>query len=82
MIAAGIAIDLWGAAELAHGDDERRIEHAALVQIFEQRGEGAIELRQQHFFHGIEIVAMRIVVEPALGDGHEAHAAFHQPARQ
>ena len=75
-------VDRRGAAELAHGDDERGIEHAALVQIFQQSGERAIELRQQHFLHDVEIVAVCIVVKPALGDRHEAHATFDQPSRE
>ena len=70
------------AAELTHGDHQRGVEHAALVQIFEQSRERAVEFRQQRLFHDVEIIAARVVVEPALGHGDEAHARFHQPPRQ
>src|SRR5437016_1661866 len=45
MVAAALHIQARRAAELAHRDDERFVQPAALVQIVEQRRERAIKSR-------------------------------------
>ena len=61
MIAAIVAIDRRRPAELGHDDDQCACQHAALVQIVEQGGEGPIELAEL-FDVEVEILVMRVVV--------------------
>ncbi len=42
----GTGIDPWGSAEFAARDDQHIVEHSALMQIFNERGEGLIKDRQ------------------------------------
>ena len=43
VVAARVAVDLRRAAELAHPDDQRRVEQAARLQVGHQRGPGRVE---------------------------------------
>ena len=47
MIAAGLRVDLRRAAELAHPQDRRAVEQAALVELGHQRGPAGVELGGQ-----------------------------------
>jgi hypothetical protein len=38
VVAAGVGVDARRAAELAPGDDQRRLEQAALLEILDERG--------------------------------------------
>src|ERR1051325_3457775 len=74
VLAALLRVDPRRAAELAHGDDERVVQKAAHVQVFEQRGVRLIERRQavrrqQHAPAGLAVrdadAAVRV---PDVGD--------------
>src|SRR5216684_3280107 len=45
VVAPAAWIELWRAAEFAHRQDKRRIQHSALVQIVEQGGIGHVQRR-------------------------------------
>src|SRR5438132_1634287 len=62
VIAAGLVaagVDLGRAAEFAHPDDQRPVEHAALFEVADQGGEGGIDLPGEGF-HAGEIVLVSI----------------------
>ena len=84
MIAALLLVDLRRPAELAHPDDQRRVEEAALLQIVHQSGPGRIQDATQPA-HRVEVLHVRVpakraAVEAAQGDFDERDALFHQPA--
>ena len=81
-----LRVDLRRAAELAHPDDQRRIEQAAGSQVFHQGGPGRVEDVAQAL-DGVEVLLVRVpadavVVHTAQGDLDERHAALDQPAGQ
>ena len=49
VVAAGVLVDLRRPSELAHADDQRAAGQAAVVQVVDQRREGAVQRRQQEF---------------------------------
>ncbi len=55
MIAPLRRFDLRRAAEFAHSDDERAVEHGAIGQVFKQRAECPVKRRQAVFLfeHGV-----------------------------
>ena len=46
VMSAGLVVDDWGAPELAHHEDQRLVEQAALLQIIDQRVKRSIDARQ------------------------------------
>ena len=77
MIATGLGVDDGRAAELAHADDERFLQHAALLQIGDQTRKPRIELRREGL-HLVEVVAVRI---PAVEDHlDQPHTLFQEAA--
>ena len=67
------------AAELRHHDDQRVLEHAAVGQVVDQRGERPVELAELLEVE-IEVLVVRVVV--GVRDLHERHARVQQPPRQ
>ena len=49
VVAAGVAVDQRRAAELAGAVDDDVVEHAALVEVFDERGDRRVERRQVLF---------------------------------
>ena len=82
VVAPGVAVDLRRASELAHGYHQSAVEHSPLMQVFEQGGVSQIEFRQERFLKGVEVIAVRIPIEPAFGHGHKTHSGFDQPASE
>ena len=77
MVAARVLVHLRRAAKLAHRNDERIRQHAALIEIADERGEALIEGR--HFL--VEVLENLLVMVPAAAvHGDKAHAAFDEPA--
>src|SRR5437667_107716 len=70
VIASLGGIDAGRPVELAHPDDERLIEHLALIEIFEERGISRIEIRHQ-LLVAVEVVGVRVPV--GENDLDEAH---------
>ena len=79
MIAAAAGVDGGSAAELAHPDHERFVEHAALLQVGDQRGERLVDFFAE-FFHAGEVVV--VGVPAVLHDFDERDARFDQAAGQ
>src|SRR5205085_3648157 len=82
--------DLWLPAHLAVDQDEGVIEQAAVVQVLEEGGEVAVELRKKMLTEAVEVTAMRVPAPAALAqgiklrvflgkDGNERHPGFDQP---
>ncbi len=85
VLTAAAADDPRRAAEFADPDDERLIEHAATVEVFEQRREPLVGRGHQAVLELIEVVAVGVpevlaVVVPV--DCHQADARLDQPPRQ
>ena len=78
MIAARLRIDLGCAAEFAPGNYHRRIEQAALVEVFDQCAESAVPARQKTVAHRVEAFDVR--VPPTDIHCHESDARFNEPA--
>ena len=77
MIAAVGGIDLRRAAEFAADEHERGGEHAALVEIADEAGEGLVKR------HGLALKAafdVRVVIPAAVGDADHAHAGLDETA--
>ena len=67
------------AAELAAPDDQRVVEHAALLQVLDQGPGGAVDVLALR----LDVVGQVAVLVPAaVEDLHEAHAALDQAARR
>src|SRR4051812_15082301 len=79
MIAAQVAIDPRRTPEFGHHDYERRIEHAALVQIVDQDGKGTIEFAELLDME-VEVFVMRVVI--GMGDFDERDALLEQAPSQ
>src|ERR1043166_2261743 len=78
MIATRICIDLRRAAELAPGNYHGGGEQSALIEIFDQRGVGAVPAGQEAIAHGVE--SLDVSIPPAQIDGDEANACLDQTA--
>ena len=82
--------DARRAAEFADGHHQRFLQHAAVVHVFQQGGEPAVELRAMEVLQGPEIGGVgvpRIDFGIAVGHGrpvhlHEARARLDQAARE
>src|ERR1043165_5273909 len=59
MVAAGIRVDPWRSAELAHPDDERVVKHSAGVQVLEQCGISPVHRRHQDLLQPLGISLVR-----------------------
>ena len=73
-----LALGVDGASELPGEDDQRVVQHAALLEILNQRPDRLIHfftLRRQHFGK------IAVDVPAAMINLHEAHAPFGQPPR-
>ena len=79
VVAAVVAVDLRRPAELRHDDHQRAVQHAALGQVVEQRGEGAVELAELLDVE-VEVLVVRVVVGVRHLD--EGDAVLQQPAGQ
>ena len=85
VVAAGAAAVFGGglAAEFAAPDDERFIEQAALLEVFQQGGDwlvgraGMVRVIGDEVAVGVPVV---VAVSAAGVELHEAHAALHEPA--
>src|SRR5687767_753763 len=81
MIAAG-AFSAGGSAEFGAPDDEGVLEQAALLEVFDQPGDGAIDLRGQLAVIPLDL-RMRIpraALAAAVEELDEAHAALDETA--
>src|SRR6185436_4038444 len=82
MVAAGAAFVLLGhrcAAEFATPNDERVVEHAALFQVLDERGRGAIHVGGILPDEFDEIIVM---VPIAMIKLDKANASFGEPTRE
>ena len=70
MVSAAAGVDAGGAAEFAQHADDGVVQHAAIAEVFDQRGEGPVELRAEHPF----VIEIRVVQAAAVG--------VHVPARE
>ena len=72
------------AAEFAAPDDQRGIEQAALLEVLDQAGVGAVDLLHLDREDGGNVLAGAdaVMVPAPVVELHEAHAAFDQPAGQ
>src|SRR5262245_31189314 len=66
VLAAGAVVDLGRAAELAHRDDQRRVEQAAPVQVLEQGRQGAVEHPAVAVLHDGEVAVVHIPAAVAV----------------
>lgn len=78
MIAAEAGVDRGRAAELGHEHDDDLVEQAAVLEVVDERGERAVDLRDEPLGH-VEIVAVRVPV--IRGRLHKLHAGLDQAAR-
>ena len=86
VVAALLRVDLRRAAELAHPDDQRRVQQSAVFQVAHQGRPRGVEHPAQALYR-IEIVGVRVPAEAAAVEAaqrhlDERHAALHQPAGQ
>src|SRR5437763_73737 len=58
VVAAGTAVHLRGAAELAPGHHHRRLKQAALIEVLDQRAVGAGPARQEALAHRLDALAV------------------------
>ena len=65
------------AAEFAAPDDESVLQHAFLLEVGEERGEGLVDFRGATAEIGFQVV---VVIPSAVPDLHEADALFQQAA--
>jgi hypothetical protein len=77
VVAAGVGVDRRSAAELAHPDDERVVQPAAVLQVGQQRGERRVE-RLAERLDLVEVLGVRVPAVEAHFD--EGHPALDQPA--
>ena len=91
MVAPAGRVDLGRPSEFARRDDQRIVEHAPVLQVFEQRAIGVVHHRPQVILHradGGERLRTVDVPGEFVKDGlkhidrHEAAAALDQPPRQ
>ena len=91
MVAPAGGVDAGRAAELRQVADERRIEQAALGEVFDQGGVGLVVHRANDVAHALDRrkrlravdVPGDLVEHGQEGvDRHEPHAALDQPPRQ
>ena len=79
MIAPGVAVDERRAAELAGAIDHHVVEHAPVVEVFDQGRDRRVEGRQMLFQALLDVV----VVVPVAGvDGDAGAPRLDQPPRQ
>ena len=86
MIAALLAINSRRPAKLAHPDDQRRVQQAALIQVFQQGCPGGVEHLAQ-LLDLLEVLSVRVpgvAARRGVVERHfdEWHAALHQSAGQ
>src|SRR6185436_17976839 len=74
-------LDRRGPAELAAPDDQRVLEHPALLQVLEERAERLVELAAKAAMADFEVVVVVPRLAGARPDLDEAHALLDQPAR-
>ena len=60
MVSSRVLIDAGSPAKLAPRDDHHVLREPAFVQVFDQRRESLIELRQVRLLHAVEVVAMKV----------------------
>ena len=77
MIAAGVGVDFWSAAEFSPNNKGNVFVHAALVKVIDQGGDALVE--QWHVFAASFEVAV-VPVPAAEGEGDATGAGFHQTA--
>src|SRR4051794_7170974 len=81
VVAAGLAVALAvagdGAAELAAPDDQRLVQHPALLEVLQQRRRRAVQLATVALEALLDV---RVVVPRADGDLDEADALLDEPA--
>ena len=80
MVVAAVALGHRRAAELAAPDDQRVVEHAALLQVGDQRRRRADRLRSA--IAGDVVLDVAVMVPVAVIELDEPHAALGQPPRQ
>src|SRR5688500_4310135 len=83
VVAAVAALCAGGSAEFGGPDDERFVEQAALLEVFEHRADGLVGLRAERGVACLEVGVRVPRAAAAVGtveDLHEAHAALDEPA--
>ena len=84
MAAAALGVEPSRTSELGADDDERLVEHLGALEVFDQAGEGVIELADEHML----VVDALVMHVPAgavdevevVRDFDEAHAALDEPS--
>src|SRR5262245_30176529 len=92
-----LPVHLWRPAEISHPDQQRLIQQAALVQVFDQGSKGSVRRRKQVVLEQRKVIAMRVprvankaetlAVRPVLSlgapvNGDKAGARLNEPASQ
>ena len=79
ILAGQAALRIDRPAELSAPDDQRIIEHAALLEVLNQGGRAAVGVVALVPEGGGQVA---VLVPAAMQDLDDAHASFDQPARQ
>ncbi len=88
VMTAGLFVDLWRTTELAHHQNQRTVEPATLLEVFDEGVQHAIDSRQQgreSLFDPApaNIVAVMVKVAPRATHEHERNARFDEtPCQQ
>ena len=87
VVAPGVFVDRGAAAKLAHHEDQRAVEQAAIFEVGDDGVQCAVHAGQQGsqaFFDAapFHLIAMMIKVTPGTADGHEGGTSLHQAACQ
>ncbi len=85
VVAAGGGVHLRAPAELPHHHDQGPFEHPAHDQVFQQAGEGRVELRKQLILEGLEVVAVGVPCGVGVGrpgDAGHAGPGLDEPPRE
>ena len=86
MVSPTTRIDVGGAAELTHHQNDGRLEQSSFLEINQQCGEGPVQGGNELFLHVVVVPVMGVPIVlgflvPAV-DGHETTSRFHQAAGQ
>ena len=79
VVSTATAVDFWCASEFAADDEQHIFEHAALIEVFNQCGDGSIDFRTAaiHFLFDVAVHVPATVV-----DCDKAAAGFTESAGQ
>ena len=81
MVVAAVALGARRAAELGAPDDDRLVEHPALLEVLQQAGDRQVHLGRELAVVGLDagVGVPGAAAAAAVEDLHEPHAALDQP---